>query len=372
MGSVQQGHGEISQGPVNYRYMLELAQDSSPAGRHKLAQAISVFFEGDGLNETENYLVVQIMMSLIHRAELDIREALAERLSVLANVPPEVVIFLANDEISVARPVLKNSSVLNDADLLYIIGRKGADYWQPIAEREKLSAAVAGRLVETGDVATVQSLVANPHVTLTKPVMKKLVRLSLTEEPMQPTLLRRPEMDTELAVDMYVAVTQSLRREIAQRFPLSSTLIEAAMDGLTTELVAEAQQKQKVTSELRTMARRYNERGDITPPLLIKTLRRGQFSFFIALFAEKILLHPETVLRLVSQEGGKNFAAAARAIGMMKSEFASIYLLSHGLRGESRTMSPRELAELLSYFDSIKDTDAQRMRKEWARSADEV
>ncbi|MDE2336953.1 MAG: DUF2336 domain-containing protein, partial [Alphaproteobacteria bacterium] len=275
---------------MDSRQLLQLAQDTTPTGRYALANAVSSFFEHDALNEMEHRLIVEIMMQLIRQAEIDLREALAERLAVLPNVPPEVVIYLANDEISVARPILQHSTVLNDVDLVYIISSKGAEYWRSIARRARISPAVAGRLIETGDAGTAVNMLENQNVNLTKSGMKRLVRTSLKYEKLQEALLRRSEVDGELAAQLYGCVSQALRRDIGKRFQVSAAAIEASLDNLVEELCFEAKGALRVTPEMTALAERFGERGENSPSQMIKALRRGQVSFFVALMAAKLEL----------------------------------------------------------------------------------
>jgi len=374
MSLQQTGHQYLGEGRAGaeQKHLLKLAQDNTPKGRYVLANAMTQFFEKDDLDSVERHLVIEIMMTLITRTELDLREALAERLAVLENVPAEVIIFLANDEISVARPVLRRSPVLNDVDLVYIISSKSAAYWQAIAQREQLNPSVVGRLIDTGDTRTAVQIARNPHVTLHKSTFSRLIRMSLKMEELQEPLLRRPEIDQELATELYACVSKVVRREITKRFNLSALDIEAALDILVAELSDEAKGVQRVTREMAALARRYKERGEIRPALMMKVLRRGQLSFFIALLAEQLGLAHEFVTVMIKGEAGKSFAVACRSIGMMKSEFASIYLLTQGLRTYDRIVDQKELAEALKTYDRLKDADVQRIRKEWVRHVEGI
>lgn len=348
--------------------LLEYAEDTSEEGRYQLANAVIKFFDTRKLSDTEQHLASDIMLSLIRQAELDLREALAERLSVQGNIPEEVIIFLANDEISVARPVLLHSPVLKDIDLMFIIASKGEEYWRSIAERSQLSPMVADRLVDTGDTATVLNLIGNQKVVLQKNTVKKIVRVSLTSEALQEPLLHRPEVDSDLAVDLYMCVSHALRNEIMMRFHVPVSMVESALEALVTELSQEAKGVQRVTHEMRVIAKRFHERDAVTPGLMIKTLRRGQISFFIALFSEKLRLEPDAIVRLSQKDGGMNFALACRSIGMIKSEFASLYLLSRGVGGGNRTINQRELAVALKYFDALREFDVHRIIKKWVKN----
>ena len=348
--------------------LLQCAQDTSEAGRHRLAKAVSQFFDERRLTDSERGIASEILLNLIRQAEMDLRAALSERLSVQNNVPPELVVYLANDQISVAKHVLLHSPVLNDVDLIYIIASKGQDHWRTIAKRAELSPVVADKLVDTGDPGTVMNLIDNQRVNLEKSTMKKVVKFSLKSEELQAPLLRRPEIDPEVAIDLYMVVGQALRQEIASRFIISSHVFDQAVEGLIHELSNEAKGLRETTPEMVVLARRFTERKDNTPDLMIRTLRRGQVGFFLALFAEKSGLDTANVVKLIQKDGGKPFVVACRYINMMKSEFASIFLLSRGIRSGDKIVDQRELALALKNFDAIKDFDVQRIMKSWLKS----
>src|SRR6056297_122186 len=118
--------------------------------------------------------MADVMISLMRQAEIDLREALAERLAVLDNVPLRLVLQLSNDEIDVARPVLKQSPVLSDMDLIYIMKSKGPEYWQAIAQREHMSNQIMNLLSDTRDVETGIALVENEKITLTEHTLNVL------------------------------------------------------------------------------------------------------------------------------------------------------------------------------------------------------
>jgi len=350
--------------------LMQFARGTSETGRRRLADAVSQFFDGRELSDTELKLASDMMMSLLRQAELDIREALAERLSVQDNIPPEIIVFLANDAISVARPVLLHSTVLKDIDLMFIIASKSEEYWRSIAVRAELSPMVADRLIDTKDTGTVLNLIGNQRVTLQKMSIKKIIRVAMKTEKLQLPLLRRPEIDGDQAVNLYMCVSHELQNEITERFRLPPSVIESSLEALVFELSLEAKGSQQVTPEMAMIARRFKERDGITTDLMVKTLRRGQVSFFIALFGEKNGLMPNAVVRLIQKEGGTGLALACRSIGMMKPEFASIFLLSRGIGGGKKIVDQREFATVLKHYDAIKEFDIQRIMRSWVKNPD--
>jgi len=357
---------------IEPKELLMLARDTSVEGRKKLLESVSCLFSMEDLSEAERRMASEIVLNLIRQAETDLRESLSERLSINPTVPPEIMIFLANDDITVARPVLLHSPVLKDIDLTYIIAAKGRDYWRAIAERPRLSPLVADRLIATNDTGTALNLVNNKSIMLTRPSMKRLIRAALKSEELQAPLLRRPEIDSGLATDLYMCVSQALKAEIAGRFHLSLPAIDAALDSLVCELSLEAKGVHTVTSEMTALAKRFNERNDISADLMIRTLRRGQISFFLALFSERVSMTTCAVSQLIKKDGGKPFALACRFAGMMKGEFASLFLLASCIRSHDRVVDQSELAAALKYYDGLKDGDVQRIMKVWQKNPEMI
>lgn len=375
---MRKGEMPMDEGPIDMKgvsildpkFLLQCAQDPSPEARTALAKAVSTFFDEHTLNETQQKLASGILMNLIRQAEIDLKQALAERLASAENIPQELIVYLANDDISVARHVLLASPVLNDIDLMYVITSKGEEHWQTIAGRPNLSPMVTDRLIDTGDTRTMINLVANTQVTLQKGSMKKLAKAALGSEELQMPLLRRPEVDAELATDLYLVVSEALRREVSTRFKLQEHAVAQSLETLVHELSHEARGITRFTPQMEALAKRIKERKEINPDLMIRTLRRGQVGFFISLFAEQVGMSPDNIVKLIQKDAGRPFVIACRSMGMMKSEFASIFLLSRGIRTGDKIVDQRELAMALKYYDSVKEFDVQRIMASWLKNPD--
>lgn len=357
---------------LDQRMMVKLAEDVSGDGRALLAQTVSRFFERE-LKDHEKELASGILLSLLKQAERDLREALAERLAVNEHVPHDLIVFLANDEISVAKQVLLQSPVLIESDLLSIIKSKGADHWQAIAGREiPLSEAVSEGLAASGDIQTLLNLVDNHRARMGRSTIKKIIQMSIRSEKLQAPLLRRPEVDAELATDLYLCVSQVLRRTITDKFNVSPALIEKALESLVSELSAASSGVYHVTGEMNTLAAKFMERNEITIDLMLKTLRRGQYAFFNALFSQRLEMDPEIVSKIILKDGGQALAVACREIGVMKPEFATIFLLSRGIRKGDKIVDQRELALALKNFDGIKTKDASLILRSWKKNPEMI
>jgi uncharacterized protein (DUF2336 family) len=90
----------------------------------------------------------ELACRLLDRAELSTRAAVAERLAGYSETPPQVAEKLSRDEIVVAAPILKRSSVLNEAALHMVLNFCGPAHAAAIAERHNLPPRIAKRLKE--------------------------------------------------------------------------------------------------------------------------------------------------------------------------------------------------------------------------------
>jgi len=353
----------------NPEKVLELARDKSEQGRAMLAEEVGQIFESK-LTESERNLANGIMLTLLRQAELDLREALSERLAVLDGVPEDLIFQLTHDEISVASSVLMHSTVLKDPDLIEIIHSKGEEYWQCIAQRQEISERVVKTLIETRDSKTALCLVENEGVRFDIQSMKTLGQIALKDDELHEPLLRRPEVNNEVAMTLYLCVSQGLRREILSKYNVNALDLDKALQDIIQEMSDVVLGSFEVSEEMMGLAGHFYERDEISADLLIKTLRRGQVAFFGALFSTWLDVSPNFVRILIEKEGGKHLAAACRAVGVMKSEFASIFLLSRGLRDGDKVVDQTELSFALKNFDRINPNAAKRVLSDWSEAVE--
>ena len=97
--------------------LYSLAQDKQPLAQSELSTAMAELLDMQ-TTPREEELIADVLIGLMRQAEIDLREALSEKLSIMENVPLRLALHIANDEISVAKPVLKNSIALGDLDLI--------------------------------------------------------------------------------------------------------------------------------------------------------------------------------------------------------------------------------------------------------------
>lgn len=341
--------------------LYELVKDKTPLARAELASAVTELFES-GLSEREQDLLADVLIGLMRQAEKDLRQALSERLAKLDNVPLRLILHLANDDISVAAPVLCKSLALNDLDLIYIIKSQGADYWRLIASRDVMSGEVVDVLADTRDLDTALVLTQNERIVLTRHAMIIFSDMARENGALAKPLLMRPEIPADLARRMYDYVGQELKTYIMAFFGEADSRAGAAVDSLVVEF-AEASPSSEFmpTGELIKSVREKAALGLLNMGTMMETLQKGDIASFIAQFSEYTGVSAQKIHDFLRQECPKGMAIACRAFRVQKNDFSRIYLLTHRMRSKQRLVNHKDMLELLRYFDKVRPEVAARI-----------
>lgn len=344
--------------------LYALAEDGRPAARSELAGVVTALLDVP-LSGREQEMLADVLIALMRQAEYDLRRALSERMAVLENVPLRLVLFMANDEIEIARPVLRNSLVLSDVDLIYIIKSQGPEYWQTIAAREVLSASVVDALADTRDVETAVVLAGNDRATLTEYALQILSAMAQTHEEVAKPLLAREELPIAIARELYAHVGTQLKAQIRAFFGEEATVpLNKVFDDVLVEFAdigAYARSEFFPSKTMIEAADRYAMAGLLNMNLVMDTIRRGQVPSFIALFAKYSGLPMSRIHDMLLQACPKGMAIACRAFGVQKGDFSTIYIMTHRMRSKGRMVNHKDMLDSLAYFDKIRPEAAMRI-----------
>jgi uncharacterized protein (DUF2336 family) len=339
--------------------LYALAKNNQPGARAELTTAISVLLEMN-LSDRESELVADILIVLMRQAEKDLRRALAEKLSVIDNIPLRLILELSNDEIEVAAPVLRHSNVLGEADLIGIIKSKGPAYWRQIAARKKLSDQLVNLLTDTRDFDTALALVKNSEIRLTEHALVILAELARNSHDIAAPLLRRGEIPASLAGELYQFVSYELKRFIIENHDLEAGILIEAIDDIVLELGYTAGEDPFAPSPaMIKMAQRFKEKGLLTVNTMLGTLKRGQTQSFAAMFTEYTGLSYDTMATILRQPSGQGLAVTCRAFDIGKQDFISLYLLSNRLRNGGKMVDLKDITRAISYYDRIQPAVAR-------------
>ncbi len=351
------------------QYLLKLALDSSVAARRTLAGQISELTAQRErlLTEHERDLISQILRKLLSAFETPVRRHLAETLATAPNVPRDLLVTLANDQIEVALPVLLASDLLRDAELIEIVRHRGHQHQIAVARRRGLSEPVSATLVESENEDVIQTLLENPDASISETTMAYVVEASRRIDSYQEPLVNRRDLPRHLAKRLLWWVAAALRRQLLQDFNIHPTELDDALEKTVQGLGKEAAQGDSVADVAARLAERLAEAGAITPVLLIKVLRQGEMPLFEAMLAALSGIVLPRLRRLVYDNGGEGLAVICRVNRMPKQNFATMFMLT---RAKGTAMKPQDLSRATALFDNMNQENAEHVLKSWQRDPD--
>ncbi len=361
---------EDSHREFNADDLLSLARQKSAESRARLTEIIVDLFDNQAsvLNERQRSLMFGILQSIVDEIEASVRQAVAGRLALFDDVPRDLVIRLANDEIRIAYPMLKDSGLLRDADLIEVIKHRTEEHMLAITLRGNVSETVSDALVETGRQPVIISLLKNPNAEISSQTMEYLVEQSKRVDSFQDPILTRSELDPELAKKMFLWVSAALRQHIVEEFDLDRAVVDELLEDVAQRETSNRHDTPQ--RKVERLADALKSEGLVTVDMLLTALREGEIPLFVALFAKVTKLREHLVQRLLFEPGGEGLAIACRGIGMSIDEFKRIYISSHSAKAGPAGDIETQLPKLLAFYSDTPRKAAIDVLRLWHRGSD--
>ena len=355
---------------VDTDHLLRLARDKSVAGRKVLAEAVSDMFLGNVrvLTDRERSLMFDILRRIVHDVELQVRRIIGEHLAGLPDTPRDLAVRLANDDLEVAYPMLTQSGVLQDEDLIEVVRHRTLEHQLAIAIRENVSREVSDALVSTGRESVIRTLLENPSARISDATMDYLVEQSRRVDTFQEPILKRKELTAELAKRMFMWVSAALRQYILDNHDMEPAAVDDLLEKTALQAIGPPPDANGPAPKTVTLAVELTERDMVTPELLVSVLQDGEVSLFVAMFRQLTGLREDLVMRILFEPGGEGLAIACKAVGIGKAFFTSIFALSRKARPEARKTLRRVLRKVLKLYDRMTEEGARDVLRRWRRN----
>ena len=347
-------------------YLLELARDKSGKRRKLLAKTMPARVTGKArvLNDHGRRLMSETKHNMVRSAEMAVRRNIPEQIANLPNAPADLVKLLANDDFEVADSILHESTVLEDEDLIEVIQHRTRQHQLTIAVRTTVSDSVSEVLVETGDESVITTLLKNSGATISLATMEYLIEESKRVDSFQEPILRREDLDPELAKRMYFWVSAALRKYILKNFDLDKSVLDDMLENSARSV--EGYRKSKSD----TLAQEVEKEGLGLEKMMIRALKDGEIFHFEAMFRRLTRLRNTLVKRILFEPGGEGLAIACKAAEMRPDDFSAIFTLSRIPSTSSGHIDHQETQRILEFYESITPKAAREVVSRWWRDVD--
>ncbi len=361
---------------IDVNALLALATDRSREARAELGNAIADLFlpTDQRLTDQQRALMSDVLGRLLGAMEMEIRQQLAEALIRSPLDIPELEAQLPDENIELVRPILENSAVVRDVDLMKIVVQCAEEHRMAITLRESPSTSITEVLVEKGvkgsDDDVLETLIRNDDTVLSRRAMELLVVESKRNGQLQQPLLSRHDLPFDMAGQIYWWVSAILRRHILRNFVIDQTVLDPMLERSTKRAMAEHDENQSVHIRALQLARRLEELGELTDSFFMKTLRQGRLSLFAAGLSSRAKISFSTAWSIVTDRGHESFIVLAKAIELTRDATASMVLVLDSLNTALPTRPPSIINDILRLFDDLDVAGARRVLQYWQLDTD--
>jgi len=347
--------------------LLALSRDRSVEGRKRLATLIGALFSDDRghISDKEKAIILEILEKTISEIEVSVRAQISERLATMENIPQNLVNFLANDSSEVAFPILKESGVLKDEELIEIIKKRSQEHQIAISMRHKVSLGVSQELIETGSEQVIVSLLNNKNASISQAAFEYLEAESRRVDTFQEPLLRREDLPPQTAQRMYLWVSAALREIISQNFDINGDVIDELLEQTAMNLYSAEVGESEYSDKSQKLAEELVRNGQASTEMLIKVLSVGEVHLFASLLSNISGVRENLVLKLTLEPEGEGLAVICKGLGFDKEVYASLFGLLGRTQMEGPTQFKQNLRTALMFYDSFSTSVAERVIQHW-------
>ena len=345
--------------------ILRLMRGETPEQRASVAHRLCRRIALDVLTDTEKAYAEEIIAILAEDAADLVRRTLAVTLRSSPILPREVALKLARDIEAVAIPVLQDSPVFSDEDLVELVLSVSAAKQAAIANRDALSITITEIISEHGAVEAVRALSANQGAEWTDKAFDDTLRRFGRDEIVQAGLIKRDFIPTHIAEKMVSLVSGQLFDILVNRHELPAQLAidlaASARERATIDLVEQSGR----TNDLPRFVSQLNLNGRLSNSLIMRALCCGQMRFVEHALAELSGVAHQRVWLMIHDAGPLGLQAVFDRAGLprkMLPAFKAAVTVFHdtqhdGGPNDRARFRARMIERVLTQFQAIPKDD---------------
>lgn len=348
--------------------LIEMAKEPSSDKRRELLRELTdQFFGTEPVNETESELYGTVLAQLTTEMEQAVRHEIATRFSVAPQAPRVLARTLAMDVEDVAIPILRDSGVLQESDLLDVVRVKGQGHLRAVCERKVVTEAVSDVIIERGDDDTVGVLVRNEGAALSRGAHEAVVDRAQSNPDLQAALVDRAALPPDLLNEMYFVVEARLRTRILERnASMAPDKLDAAIAAGRHRLQAADGALPADFNTAQAYVRELRAAGSLTPETLARFLRSGGRTEFLIALSDLAEIDFHTAQRIIDQGQLDALAVVCKAAEMDRALFLTYAVVLLNKDGDA-------MGKAQSYgrmYGELSQETAQRTLRFWRMRRD--
>jgi len=301
-----------------------LARDADVAVRSDLATKIAnVAPELSAAEQQKIRKSTHAALEMLAKDQIDVvRQVLSDALKDVADAPAGIIRTLARDMVAeVSGPVLENSPVLTDRDLIEIIEDAPVDgALNAIAKRSELDEMVADAIVATDNISAITDLLDNDSAQIREQTLDDLVEKAAGVELWHKPLVARATLPSGAAERMARYLAGNLLAELQQRADLDAAALQQVQSVVTERFgdattdpdmdggAAPAQDFLQADPPMDMVMRLYNARK-LDAKMVSKAMMSSDHGFVFAALLIRAGLEPDVGRKMFREKNPKGIVS---------------------------------------------------------------
>jgi len=344
--------------------LVELAGETSSDRRRELLREITdVFLQNpESYNAKESEYFGEIMGKVAYDLERQVREELASKLASEAAAPPDLIRKLAGDEISVARPVITESPVLKEEDLIEIAESRGQEHMFAITKRSDIGENLSEVLVKKGDDRVVEGLVRNETAKISRNTMQKVVERAESSTGLQAPLVDRPDLPADLMKDMLAFVSEDIKAKIMDQTNLiNADKLDEILEDVGTKIENKSNLRKNSKSKPEVLIEELVRNGELNENKLVELAKQRKIPEFICGLAHIAELDISATRRAIMDRSGEGLAIVCKSCNFTQATFSTF--INYVWPDSERSIE--QSCKLIALYNQVTMETAQRVMRFW-------
>ena len=357
--------------------VARLLAEPSPAVRAEVADKLAREIDSAALTEAELQLAQDVVRLMAKDVELAVRQALSHSLRHAKHLPRDVALRLASDVEAVSLPILADSPVLADTDLLEVIAQGEARKQEAIAARDGVSEQVADALVTKGSEGAVATLMGNATARIAATSLDTAIDRFAASDRVKASMVHRANLPAAIAERLVVMVSDKLQSWLVSHHELPVSL--------ATDMVLQSRDRATLhfslgssEHELDRMVRQMHHNQRLTPLLVLRALCLGDLAFFEMALAVMAKIPVLNARILIHDAGPNGLTSLYERAGMPARLLPAVRVAVDVVRGtefdggdrDRERYRSRVITRILTQFEDLPQEDLDYLAGQIGRCAD--
>lgn len=334
---------------------------STPTKRQlrALTRITDMFLAGSGgYSKEQTELFGEVFKILVAAIELKTRETLARRVAIDSNMPAALIrAFARDDEIAVASPVLRQSMVLSEADLVVSARSQSQAHLYAIAQRQVLTEAVTDILIRRGESRVLHAVVRNAGARISDSGFRELVAHSDRDSELAVRVGTRPDIPRHHFLKLVESASAAVCRKIATAHPQFAEAVQPAATEVVDQINQEVRDNSTAHARARTKVRRRNYWRELSEADVQAAARGQDFERVVLALSVLAQCSIEVAERAVLNESPGPVQIVGKAAGCSWPAVKALLLMRAG----ERRMSTMDLDRARENYEQLEVRTAQRV-----------